>query len=44
MTDVRIGQTWSVLSNNALDRYELVIERIEGVGPQAAARGRTTLS
>ena len=42
MTDVRIGQTWSVLSNNALDRYELVIERIDGVGRQAVALGRTS--
>ena len=41
MTDVRIGQTWSVLSNNALDRYEVAVARIDMGATPAYALGHT---
>ncbi len=41
MNGVSVGQTWSVLANNSLDRYEFAVDRIDRDERPAYAIGHT---
>ena len=41
MNGVSVGQTWSVLANNSLDRYEFAVDRIDRSEHPAYVIGHT---